>query len=213
MFENRDVDKMKKTLILFLCLFMLLLYSCDSGEQTSQTGETNTETQAEQHTTDANASLQTNTEDSEEAKIAEEEVTSLLSVYAEVLEERFGAECDFSSPAKSDDINMCFKVTNFQTSAEVKDYISNFVFLNLVDDSLIDEDFAEEDGELFLLRGGRGYGYYGIDPTVWEYTDNNSVKVLFCILGDPVAETYCTVNFDKDNGKWKVSGFVLPEGY
>ncbi|MBQ6052459.1 MAG: hypothetical protein IJL30_04110 [Clostridia bacterium] len=185
---------MKKLISLILC-FVLFLCSC-AGTQTDIRPEESNDEKVET-----------------EVKITDEDVDSLLTVYSQVLVETFGAETDFLKPYRSDDMNVYYLVSNFKTVAEVKDYIANYITADCFNAAEIDEDFTEEDGELLLVRGARGYGYYGIDPTSWEYIDNISVKVQFCILDTPVEETYCVVEFIQDNGTWKINGFTLPEGY
>ena len=148
------------------------------------------------------------------SKIPEKDVDSLLAVYSDVLVERFGAELDImSGPYKTDENAGYWLVTNFKTVEEVKNHMLKYITASFLDSKLIEEDFIEDDGNLLMVRGSRGYGYYGIDPELWEYLDDTSVKVQFTILDVPVEGTYCTLTFKNENGSWKICGFELPEGY
>ena len=50
-----------------------------------------------------------------------------------------------------------YEVTNFKTSAELCDYLNQFMLPEIYEDKLA-ENFEEIDGVLYLVRGGRGYG-------------------------------------------------------
>ena len=186
---------MKKTFVLLLAA-ILLLCSCAGKETDNKKSEEN-----------SNANVEA------ESRISEKDVTDLLSVYSEVLLETFGADCDFTKPSKSDDMYAYYLVSNFKTADEVKEYIRKYLTSDCFYEASVDENFVEDNGNLFLIRGARGYGYYGIDPNSWEYTDNNAVKVQFCILDSAVEDAYCNVSFIQDNGKWMINGFTLPEGF
>ncbi len=186
---------MKKIIVLLLAA-LLLLCSCAKSD-----------TDIKKHEAADDTAVET------ETKVSEKDVTALLSVYSEILKETFGANCDFMKPSKSDDMYAYYLVSNFKTVDEVKEYIAEYVTSECFNEEEIDEDFAEDSGNLYLLRGARGYGYYDIDPALWEYIDNTTVKVQFCILDASVEDAYCTVSFIQDNGTWKINGFTLPEGF
>jgi hypothetical protein len=185
----------KKVIVLFIAA-ILLLCSCAVKEPDNNKPEEN-----------GNANVET------ESTIPEKDVTALLSVYSEVLAETFGADCDFSKPSKSDDMYEYYLVSNFKTADEVKEYLRKYITSDCFDEASVDENFADDNGSVFLLRGARGYGYYGIDTKSWNYVDETSIKVQFCILDAAVEDAFCNVSFIQENGKWMINGFTLPEGF
>ena len=50
-----------------------------------------------------------------------------------------------------------YPVTNFKTNAEVADYLKKYLSQSIID-QWFSNDFLEYDGQLYLVRGARGYG-------------------------------------------------------
>ncbi len=138
----------------------------------------------------------------------------LMDVYATVLNETFGAEIDFAAPVFTDDIARYYAVSNFKTIAELRDYITTYVEEDLIDgETSFKEDFIEKDGQLLAVRGGKGYGYYAIDPNSWKMDGETSALVQF-MLFDAVQEGgFLKLDFGQKNGMWKVVSATLPEGF
>ena len=147
----------------------------------------------------------------EPTKISDEEVQKLLDIYKTVLDETFGAEIDFSKPAKQDELASYYTVKNFRTIDEIKEYIFQYCTESACPTDQIDYDFTEEDGKVLAVRGGRGYAFYGIDPKTWERVDDTSVNVQFMILDDVVKDAMALVTFAREDGVWKVSSFTAPD--
>lgn len=151
--------------------------------------------------------------DSAEAvdRIDDESITKLLKVYAVVLDDTFGAECDWGNPSFTDDLASYYEVKNANTidelEADLKQYLADGVF----DRKALENNFLEKDGKLYAVRGGRGYGYYGIDPDNWERTGDLSASAQFTILGDAVEGESAEFTFVSSEEGWKVQSVSLPE--
>ena len=97
-----------------------------------------------------------------------------------------------------------YLITNFKTKAEVKEYMSQWIapaFFE-TDHSGIDHNFMEVNGNLYLLRGNRGYGVisYGNSEIVSQ-TETEMVavaKIYAMHTEDGTAE----IKFEKIDGKW-----------
>ncbi len=63
-----------------------------------------------------------------------------------------------------------FKVNNFKTNADVRDYLQKYMTPEVVD-SLFNNDFQEFDGSLYLVRGGRGYGAVSYDVSSLKFVE------------------------------------------
>ena len=147
-------------------------------------------------------------------ELDEDGMQKLIEAYASVMAETFGAEIDFTSPYSNDEIAQYYAVNNFSTVDEIRDYITTYV-----DEKIIDEktsflyDFLMVDNTLCAVRGGRGYSYYGIDADSWKKSGDTSALVQFMILDEPQKDRYVQLDFQEENGMWKVIGAILPEGY
>jgi len=148
-----------------------------------------------------------------EAEIPDEKVEELLKVYATVMNETYGAEADFSNPSFQDDVASYYEVKNYSSIKEIKDHISGCIDKSAFSEQQIDNDFLEKDGKLYAIRGGRGYGYYGILPSEWQRVDQNTVSVPFCLMQEPAENAYVTVKMAEMDGVWKITEVKLPDGY
>jgi hypothetical protein len=145
-----------------------------------------------------------------EAEIPDEKVEELLKVYATVMNETYGAEADFSNPSFQDDVASYYEVKNAHTIDELEADLKQYLADGVLDRKALENDFLEKDGKLYAVRGGRGYGYYGIDPAVWERTGDSSVNVLFKILDEPQEGKQASFTFVHTADGWKIDTAVLP---
>jgi hypothetical protein len=143
-------------------------------------------------------------------RIDDESVTKLLTVYASVLDDTFGAECDWGNPSFTDDLASYYEVKNAHTIDELEADLKQYLADGVLDRKALENDFLEKDGKLYAVRGGRGYGYYGIDPAVWERTGDSSVNVLFKILDEPQEGKQASFTFVHTADGWKIDTAVLP---
>ncbi|MCR5229265.1 MAG: hypothetical protein K6D03_03985 [Solobacterium sp.] len=140
-------------------------------------------------------------------------IAKLLEVYASVMDETFGIETDWANPDHQDELASYYKVTNYSTVEEIRSDLAQYIDDSLLDKSSLSVDFEEKDGVLYAIRGGRGYGGYGIATDAWTMLDDHTAEVQFLMYGDPVQAAYAKVGFSEIDGVWKVSSFELPEGY
>jgi hypothetical protein len=143
-------------------------------------------------------------------RIDDESVTKLLTVYASVLDDTFGAECDWGNPSFTDDLASYYEVKNAHTIDELEADLKQYLADGVLDRKALENDFLEKDWKLYAVRGGRGYGYYGIDPAVWERTGDSSVNVLFKILDEPQEGKQASFTFVHTADGWKIDTAVLP---
>ena len=144
-------------------------------------------------------------------RIDDESVTKLLTVYASVLDDTFGAECDWSNPSFTDDLASYYEVKNAHTIDELEADLKQYLADGVLDRKALENDFLEKDGKLYAVRGGRGYGYYGIDPDNWERTGDLSVSAQFTILGDAAEGKSAEFTFVAAEEGWKIQKVSLPE--
>lgn len=97
-----------------------------------------------------------------------------------------------------------YLITNFKTKAEVKEYMGQWIapaFFE-TDHNGIDHNFMEANGNLYLLRGNRGYGVisYGNSEIVSQSeTEMVAVAKIYAMdWEDGTAE----IKFEKIDGKW-----------
>ena len=145
--------------------------------------------------------------------LGNEGIEKLLTVYASVMDETFGAEVDWTTPSMQDDIASYYEVKNYASVDEIREYLSVYVDKTLIDASSLNYDFEVKDGKLMAVRGGRGYGYYGIDPTSWKLVGDHVADVQFTILGEPEGDKVMEFTFREDGDNWIVATAQLPEGY
>lgn len=143
----------------------------------------------------------------------EDGVKTLLKVYASVMDETFGAECDWNTPFKEDDVARYYEVKNFGNADELKEYLYTYVDEKLIEETSFLNDFMVVDDKFCAVRGGRGYGYYGIDPTSFEMTGEDQAKVPFTLMGEPQEGSFAVIGFKETDGAWKVVSAQLPEGF
>ena len=137
-------------------------------------------------------------------------VQKLLDVYASVMEETYGAQCNWKTPSFNDDMASYYAVENMRSIDEVVEYLKQYLTDSLIDRTMLENDFLEKDGTLYAVRGGRGYVYYGIDPALWKRTGDSSVSAAFTILGEPQEEKQVTFAFVLTDEGWKIDTAVLP---
>lgn len=138
-------------------------------------------------------------------------VQKLLDVYASVMEETYGAQCSWKTPSFKDDMASYYAVENMRSIDEVEEYLKQYLTDSLIDRTMLENDFLEKDGTLYAVRGGRGYGYYGIDPAVWKRTGDSSADAVFTILDEPQEEKQVTFAFVLTDEGWKIDNVALPE--
>ena len=143
----------------------------------------------------------------------DEGVKTLLKVYASVMDETFGAECDWNTPYKEDDVARYYVVKNFADADELKEYLAVYVDEKLLEESSLLNDFQMVDDKFCAIRGGKGYGYYGIDPDSYEMTGDDQAKVQFTLMQEPQEGSFAMIGFKEADGTWKVASVELPEGF
>ncbi len=194
----------KRILIAAACL--LVLSAC--GGQKTETAEEPKET----------AAVAAEPEKKEETypqvtALDEAGTEKLLEVYASVMDETFGADCDWTTPFKEDEVARYYEVKNFKSADELKEYLFTYVDEKLIEDTSFLYDFLVVDDTFCAVRGGRGYGYYGIDPKQFEMTGDTEAKVQFTLMGEAQEGKFVTVRFGEKDGGWKVVSAELPEGF
>lgn len=144
-------------------------------------------------------------------RIDDDSITKLLTVYASVLDDTFGAECDWGNPSFTDELASYYEVKNAQTIDELEADLKKYLADGVLDHKALENDFLEKDGKLYAVRGGRGYGYFGIDPENWERTGDLSASAQFTILGDAVEGETADFTFASSGDGWKIQTVTLPE--
>ncbi|MBR2676058.1 MAG: hypothetical protein IKE28_04020 [Solobacterium sp.] len=169
---------------------------------------------AEPQTTDAEPTVETETAKYPPVTTLDDEgVKTLLKVYASVMDETFGAECDWNTPYKEDDVARYYEVKNFADADELKEYLAVYVDEKLLEESSLLNDFQMVDDKFCAIRGGKGYGYYGIDPDSYEMTGDDQAKVQFTLMQEPQEGSFAMIGFKEADGTWKVASVELPEGF
>ena len=102
---------------------------------------------------------------------------------------------------------------NFSSIDEIRAYITTYVDDALIDQTSFADDFKEVDGKLCAVRGGRGYGYYGIDTAAWSMATDTVANAQFTLMGEAQKDSVVTLTFGKTGDVWKVVEAVLPEGF
>ena len=185
-----------------LSVLLLILGGC--GTKEGAAAETGASTAAENPPAKTEANLSGK-------ELDDAGMQKLIDAYATVLSETFGAEIDFSAPVSEDETARYYAVSNFKTIAELREYITQYVTADLIDsETSFRDDFVEKDGRLLAVRGGRGYGYYGIDPSRWNRTEADEAEVQLKILDEVQEDRFMMLFFSKENDGWKVSASVIP---
>ena len=135
---------MIKTRKWILCaVFVTALSAC--GQESSAPAET----EKTPEVIEASPQIEDSSQNAGVKELDEAGMRKGIEAYASVMAETFGAEIDFGKPYASDEIANYYRVTNFSTVEEVREYITT-----LVDAKLIDEetsfryDFEMKDGVL-----------------------------------------------------------------
>ncbi len=100
-------------------------------------------------------------------------------------------------------------VTNFASKANIHEHLSHYFtesYLEMLQYG-INENFFEYEGELYLVRGGRGYGANGLDLDSVDYTNMQNDMLIVDLTSHGSVYAKGTVGFTEDNGTLKISSF------
>ena len=84
-----------------------------------------------------------------------------------------GEEEQVASYFEDPTMSSYYKVSNFQTNAEVRDSLRNYLS-DAVIDEVFHDDFLEYEGALYLRRGSRGYGAVTIDLDSLKFVEQKN---------------------------------------
>lgn len=104
-----------------------------------------------------------------------------------------------------------YTVTNFKTNSEVRDYLKKYLSDDIIDKWLLN-DFLEYEGQLYLVRGSRGYGAVTCDLESVKYVEEKDGKQYVTVdfkLFDEFDYTE-TLEFSKVNDAWIMTDEVVP---
>ncbi|MCQ4935958.1 hypothetical protein [Anaerotignum propionicum] len=104
-----------------------------------------------------------------------------------------------------------YPVTNFKTNAEVRDYLRKYLSDEVID-KWFSNDFLEYEGQLYLIRGSRGYGAMKCDLESLKYVEEKDDKQYVTVdfkLFDTFDHTE-TLEFSKVNDVWIMTDEVVP---
>lgn len=96
-----------------------------------------------------------------------------------------------------------YTVTNFKTNLEVRDYLKDYLFDEVID-KWFSNDFFEYEGDLYLVRGSRGYGAITCDLESVNYIEEKDGKHYVTadfMIFDEFDHTE-TLEFSKINDAW-----------
>ena len=99
-----------------------------------------------------------------------------------------------------------YKVSNFQTNAEVRDSLWNHLS-DAVIDEVFHDDFLEYEGALYLRRGSRGYGAVTIDLDSLKFVEQKNDRYYVTVdylLFEEYDETML-LEFENRDGHWILS--------
>ncbi len=98
------------------------------------------------------------------------------------------------------------QVYNFNSKNEIREHFSLYFTQNFIAnlDYSIEYNFFEFDGELYLVRGGMGYGTYSVDFDTTNYDNmiDNTMLVNTLYFGEPEGQN--RVTFAEENGYLKI---------
>ena len=100
-----------------------------------------------------------------------------------------------------------YPVTNFKTNADVAEYLKNYLSQDIVD-KWFSNDFLEYDGQLYLVRGAKGYGAMTCDLNSLRYVEEKDGKQYVAVdfqLFDALDHTE-KLEFTKVNDGWVLTG-------
>ncbi len=108
----------------------------------------------------------------------------------------------FADPAEA----IYFPVYNFNSLAELYEHLSLYFTQNYIENNqrLVEENFMEFDGTLYLVRGGRGYGMLSVGFDTIDYTNmsNNTLIIDQLTFGEPDGKA--VVKFAYEDGSLKI---------
>ena len=96
-----------------------------------------------------------------------------------------------------------YKVSNFQTTAEVRDSLRNYLS-DAVIDEVFHDDFLDYEGALYLRRVIRGYGAVSIDLDRLKFVEQKNDRYYVTVdylLFDEFVETML-LGFENRDGHW-----------
>lgn len=102
-----------------------------------------------------------------------------------------------------------YVVNNFKTNDEVRENLRKYMSDEIINNYFRD-DFFEYEGELYLVRGARGYGAIDVDCESVKYIGEKdgkqyvSVDILY--FGD--YDYTETVEFSRIDGRWIITGEI-----
>lgn len=105
-----------------------------------------------------------------------------------------------------------YPVKNFKTNEEIRKCLSYYMTEEMLE-QLFHDDFLEYEGQLYLCRGGRGYGSTVCQPETAEYLreekGQHMIKVDYWSFGE-YDYTVQMVLTDTKEG-WKIDSVIMPE--
>lgn len=99
-------------------------------------------------------------------------------------------------------ISSYYKVSNFQTNAEVREYLRQYLSDDVID-GVFRDDFLEYENGLYLRRGSRGYGAVTIDPDSLKFVERKDDKYYVAVdylLFEKYDKTVTLVFEQKEDG-------------
>jgi len=109
----------------------------------------------------------------------------------------------YLSPALPD----LFAVTNYKSMKEISDKLDKVMDIDLYAPTL-STDFLENQGTLYAVRGGRGYGGTMLDETTLEYDEvtgsGDSWLIMKKLTDGNDAGEQVRMAFENVNGSWKL---------
>lgn len=117
-----------------------------------------------------------------------------------------GEEEQVASYFEDPTMSSYYKVSNFQTNAEVRDSLRNYLS-DAVIDEVFHDDFLEYEGALYLRRGSRGYGAVTIDLDSLKFVEQKNDRYYVTVdylLFDEYDETML-LGFENRDGHWILS--------
>ena len=100
-----------------------------------------------------------------------------------------------------------YTVNNFKTNEEVRENLRKYMTDEIID-KYFDNDFFEYEGNLYLVRGARGYGAVTVDMDSVKYIEEKDGKQYVSVdflLFDELYYTE-TIEFSQSNGNWIITG-------
>lgn len=100
-----------------------------------------------------------------------------------------------------------YPVTNFKTNAEVADYLKKYLSQDIID-KWFSNDFLEYEGQLYLVRGARGYGAMTCDLDSLQYLEEKDGKQYVTVKFNQFDAFDHTekLQFTKVNDSWVMTG-------